>query len=200
MKRGATERPTICYYAPTEGGAIVRFALLLALAELCGCGSSKATSPNTTPPQVAGVEISPSADTLSVGDTTQLAATAISQTGAAVSCQPFTWSSSVTAVATVSTFRPRQGRCGGHRDHQCQLRRKDWVRGTYGQRGAASIRRIRITATRFIPTTRIAYQAHGNVFSQGRSPTAVEPDSPAECRQDIQRCSHSLFSRRYDRV
>jgi hypothetical protein len=61
-----------------------------------------APQPPAAPPVVRVVVVSPAEDSLSVGQTVQLAATARSSNGVAVPDKTFTWSSSNDAVASVS--------------------------------------------------------------------------------------------------
>ena len=82
----------------------------------CGGGDSsptrspEPTAPTPTPtptpppaPTVSSIEVSPSTASLEVGKTQQFTATAKASDGAVVSGVNFTWSSSNTAVATIST-------------------------------------------------------------------------------------------------
>lgn len=79
-----------------------------------GCGSDSPTSPPATqppappappapPPSVSRIEISPDAASLEVGKTQEFVATAKASDGAVISGVSFTWSSSNTAVATISS-------------------------------------------------------------------------------------------------
>src|SRR5688500_3079256 len=77
-----------------------RLALLLpcTLAFVVACGGD-----SSGPPAVASVDIAASASDLSIGQTTQLLATARDAKGNALSNRTITWSTSNTSIATVST-------------------------------------------------------------------------------------------------
>src|SRR6058998_3957645 len=75
-------------------------AIIASIALTAGCAADKVTH---APEPVAAVTISPSTDTLSPGAALQLAAVARNASGAAESGHVFTWSTSDTAVAKVSS-------------------------------------------------------------------------------------------------
>ena len=78
---------------------------------------------------VATVTITPAPLSMSVGQTTQLAATLKDASGNVVTGPAVAWSSSNTAVATVSAQGVVTARRGGQRDDHGDERRKERVRG-----------------------------------------------------------------------
>lgn len=89
--------------APSRRGTIALCCLSLTLAAACGGGDGPTGSDGgNPPPAVASVDVSAPATSLLVGGTLTLAATPRTAAGAAVSTATVSWSSSNTAVATVS--------------------------------------------------------------------------------------------------
>lgn len=77
-------------------GVVIPFALLAAGA--IGCGSSPTNSNN-----VATIDVTPAMDTLLVGDSAQLTATAKASNGSTVQNVTFTWASDTAGVVSVSS-------------------------------------------------------------------------------------------------
>jgi M6 family metalloprotease-like protein len=75
--------------------------LIAVLAVSCGDPTNPSDNPNNTP-AVASVTVTGTAAQLTVGETAQLTAAALDANGAAVSGQTFAWTSSSSAIATVS--------------------------------------------------------------------------------------------------
>jgi hypothetical protein len=90
----------------------LRFWLLLSCGALACDGSSPVIAV-VTPPSVAVVAVSPPSIAVAVGAITQLQATALAATGAAIPGASFTWSSSAPAVATVSSTGTVTGMAAG---------------------------------------------------------------------------------------
>lgn len=82
-------------------------SVLLALVALAGCGKSTTIAPVLPP--LKRVVVSPTTDTLQVGNSGQFAATAYDSTDRAVSGVPFTWTSGNPAVFTVTGSGRAQG-------------------------------------------------------------------------------------------
>jgi uncharacterized protein YjdB len=76
-------------------------------------GKSGSSTITVVAPAIGSVTVAPSSDTVQVGDKVTLTATVKDVTGAVVTDRPVTWTSSNTAVATVSTGGIVTGRSAG---------------------------------------------------------------------------------------
>lgn len=79
-----------------------RMIWVLALLAACGSGGNDGTGPNGQPAPVASVTVTPSARSIVIGSTVQLWAQPRDAAGAQLFGRAVTWSSSNTAIATVS--------------------------------------------------------------------------------------------------
>lgn len=88
-----------------------RLCLVLAIAALtvasssCGSSSSNSNNHHSTPPPpiLASISVSPASPSIAVGVTQQFTATATDSSGNAMTGVTFTWGSSATSVATISS-------------------------------------------------------------------------------------------------